>query len=411
MERAAEDYDLRVLHVIPSIAPRYGGPSRAALEMSRALLAQGVEVLLATTDADGEGRLPVHLETEQAYQGVPAIFFSRQWSEAYKYSRPLSSWLYKNVSRFDLVHIHAVFSHACLAASKACRRHGVPYIVRPLGSLDPWSMKQKPLRKRIFWYAGVRRMLSSAAAIHYTALPEQRLAEETLGLGRGVTIPLGIDLNILSDATRLNDFRELFPALGDSPYVLALSRLHPKKGLYLLLKSFLSLIQEKDLKHWKLIIAGDGEPNYKSDLKRMVKENDAERSVIFTGWLEGEVKLAALRGAQLLALPSFQENFGLCVMEALACGVPVLISPHVNLAEEIETACAGWVASLDDDSLTGALSEALRQADERSRRGLAGKHLARRYNWEAIASEMIQLYRATILPVPVNETFPLVAPQ
>src|SRR5205085_1067284 len=131
---------VKVLHVIPSVAPRYGGPSRAVVDMCRALRGGGVDTLIATTDADGEGRLAVELGRHTLFKDVPAIFFSRQWSEAYKYSRPLAHWLDAHVGDFDVVHIHAVFSHACLAAAKACRKRGVPYVVRPLGTLDPWSL-------------------------------------------------------------------------------------------------------------------------------------------------------------------------------------------------------------------------------------------------------------------------------
>ena len=184
---------MKVLHVIPAVAPRYGGPSQAVLGMGQALPQQGVQVLIATTDADGPRRLPVAHGSELSWQGVPAIFFPRQWSEAFKYSGQLAGWLDHHVAEFDVVHIHAVFSHACLAAADACRGARVPYVVRPLGTLDPWSLKQKPVRKQLLWHVGVKRMLHGAAAIHYTTAAEQRLAEVPLGLRRGVVIPLGVD--------------------------------------------------------------------------------------------------------------------------------------------------------------------------------------------------------------------------
>src|SRR5213079_3046142 len=110
------------------------GPSQAVFEMCRALDEQGVDALVVTTDADGSGRLKVARARPITHRGVPAIFFSRQWSEAFKYSHPLAAWLKHNVGSFDVVHIHAVFSHSSLAAARACRRHSIPYIVRPLGS-------------------------------------------------------------------------------------------------------------------------------------------------------------------------------------------------------------------------------------------------------------------------------------
>src|SRR5438445_1337264 len=198
---------MNVLHVIPAVAPRYGGPSHAVLGMGRVLANHGVNVCIATTDADGAGHLPVEHGKVQDWQGVPAVFFPRQWSEAFKYSGPLAAWLGDHVTDFDVVHVHAVFSHACLAAANACRSGHVPYIVRPLGTLDPWSLRQKPIRKRLLWHCGARSMLQKAAAVHYTTSEEQRLVEESLGLGRGVVIPLGVDAELLAAPSDAASFR------------------------------------------------------------------------------------------------------------------------------------------------------------------------------------------------------------
>ena len=111
---------MKILHVIPAIAPRYGGPSQAIIEMCWALQREGTEVLIATTDADGECRLAVGTETQTVYRSVPTVFFRRQLSEAFKYSHYLACWLDKNVDSFDVVHIHAVFSHSSIAAARAC---------------------------------------------------------------------------------------------------------------------------------------------------------------------------------------------------------------------------------------------------------------------------------------------------
>ena len=157
---------LKVLHVIPAVAQRYGGPSQVVFEMCRAIESHGVDVLLATTDADGRGSLSVEIGKPVDYQGTQTIFFRRQWSQRFGYSSGLARWLNDNVKKFDAAHIHAVFSHPCLAAAKACLKQSVPYIVRPLGSLDPWSMKQKPFRKRLMWHLAAGRMLRQAAAVH-----------------------------------------------------------------------------------------------------------------------------------------------------------------------------------------------------------------------------------------------------
>jgi glycosyltransferase involved in cell wall biosynthesis len=385
---------MKVLHVIPAVAPRYGGPSGAIFTMCRALQESDVDVLIATTNADGRRKLPVAVGQELAYQQVRTIFFDWQWNQAFQYSRPFTVWLRQRVADFDAVHIHAVFSHACLAASRACQKRKVPYIVRPLGSLDPWSLKQKRLRKQIFRRLGVDRMLDQAAAIHYTTTEEQRLAEEALGLRRGLVIPLGFDLDLSVGETAAGNFDAVFPGLSNNPYILFLSRIHPKKGLEILLEAFLELKKREEFAAWKLLIAGDGEPAYVASLRQLVGQGIGSQDVLFTGWLEGEKKVAAIKQASLLALPSYQENFGICVVEALALGVPVLISPYVNLAEDIKKADVGWVASLEQTDFVKALAEALGNPDERVQRGMRGRDFAQRFSATRMAEDLVSLYHA-----------------
>src|SRR5215207_472220 len=328
---------MRVLHVIPSVADRSGGPATAIVPMCRALMQQGIEVLLLST-TDG-------LSEVVEYKGVPAIFFPSQWGASFKYSRPLASWLTSNIGNFGLAHIHAVFNHSSVAAARACREAGVPYIVRPLGTLDPWSMSQKSLRKRLFWQVSGKGMLGNAAAVHYTSEMEKLSTERHLGLNHGRVIALGVNAN----SSHSND------RLRREPYVLVLSRLHPKKGLDVLIDAFLLLGQTEKFAAWRLVLAGDGPPDYVSKLKAKVAASSQPDRIVFAGWLDDDKKQAVLGRASLLALPSHQENFGLCVMEALSHSVPVLVSPNVNLAAEIVSANAGWIAAIDKDALAAKL--------------------------------------------------------
>ena len=355
--------------------------------------------MIATTNADGSGELPVALGEKIIYQDVPTIFFHRRWSEALKYSRPLALWLERNINNFDLAHIHAVFSHACVAAARACRKNVVPYLVRPLGTLDPWSLKQKSFRKRLFWHLGVKRMLEGAAAIHYTSDEEKRLAEAGLGLSGGVVVPNGLDLSFINLRTgrRTGPFDAPRSEIGHSPYVLALSRIHPKKGFELLIESFAALKKSGLFGSWRLIFAGDGDAGYVDQLKALARRRGLNGDAVFAGWLDGDHKYAALKGASLLAMPSYQENFGISLIEAMACGVPVLVSPHVNLAPEIEKAGAGWVAALREDGLTSALAEALGNEQERRRRGNNGRELASSYGSAEVATKLIDLYGSLTL--------------
>jgi len=328
------------------------------------------------------------------YKGVPAIFFPSQLGESFKYSRPLASWLNSNIQNFGVAHIHAVFNHSSAVAAHACHKAGVPYIIRPLGTLDPWSMTQKSLRKRLFWHVSGKGMLRRAAAVHYTSEAEKLSTEKHLGLNHGKVIALGIDA---SSSDSRDKRAHLFPALESESYVLVLSRLHPKKGFDVLIDAFLSLVQMQKFAHWSLVIAGDGPSGYVSKLKAKVAASLHRDRIMFAGWVEGEKKNAVLGGASLLALPSRQENFGFCVMEALSHSVPVLVSPNVNLAAEIASAKAGWIAAIDKNALTAKLAEALSDKDELAKRGCAGKQLSQKYSWESAARGLIDLY-TEILP-------------
>ena len=365
---------MRVLHVIPSVSERSGGPATAIIPMCRALMQQGIEVLLVSTDA-GLSKTQV---TE--YKDVPAKLFPTGFGESFKYSRSLASWLTANIRHFDLAHVHAVFNHSSVAAARACRRAGVPYVIRPLGTLDPWSMSQKSLRKRLFWQVVGKGILQGAAAVHYTSEAEKLSTERLTGLNHGRVVPLGVETT--STATR-----------DKQSYVLVLSRLHPKKGIDVLIEAFLLLVQSQQFSDWRLVLAGDGPPDYVANLKS--KASQCER-IVFTGWVDGEEKDALLGGASLLALPSHQENFGLCVMEALSQAVPVLVSPGVNLAPEIVTANAGWVAAIDKESLTAKLAEALSDEAERAKRGRAGQQLSLLYSWENATKSLVQLYQQVL---------------
>lgn len=370
---------MRVLHVIPSVAERSGGPATAIIPMCRALQQHGVEVLLVTTDAG------MHDALNDNYKGVPAKFFPSQLGDSFKYSRPLSAWLNSHVHEFSVAHIHAVFNHSSIAAAHVCRKAAVPYVVRPLGTLEPWSMTQKSVRKRVFWQVAGKAMLRSAAAVHYTTDAEKNSTENLLGLNHGKVIGLGVEVN--SGAKQ--QLGQHFPALAEQPYALVMSRLHPKKGLDVLIEAFLGLVQQEKFAHWRLVIAGDGPSDYVLKLKEMAAASDR---IIFTGWLDGEQKESVLSGASLLVLPSHQENFGMCVMEALSRSVPVLVSPHVNLADEIVLANAGWIATVDKDALTTRLSEALSNEEERAVRGRAGRQLSMKYSWESAAKSLKDLY-------------------
>jgi glycosyltransferase involved in cell wall biosynthesis len=375
-----------VLHVIPSVAPRDGGPSSSIVPMCRALAERGIHPTLVATDADGPGRLDVPLDTVTSWHGVQARFFPRQFTEAFKYSRPLARWIDCHVREFSVVHVHAILSHAPLAAARAAERHRVPYIVRPLGTLDPWSLRQKAGRKRLLLRAGAARLLQGAGAIHYTSAEEQRSVERTLHLTRGVVIPLGVDVSRLSEDRLTDEDR------ARTRYVLALSRLHPVKNLEALIDAFADVAGDPAARSWTLIVAGDGDPEYAARLRERIAQRQAAEVVKLAGWVDGEAKRRLVGGASVFALPSFHENFGVSLVEAMAAGVPALVSSSVHLAEDIRSAAAGWTVDPGRDSIAAALHDAIGNTEGRRRKGAAAAALAARYAWPIVAGSLVELY-------------------
>lgn len=372
---------MRALHVIPALAARYGGPSLAAVGMGHALREAGIEVVLAATNADGPKVLPVALGEETDFEGLPAIFFERHLTEAFKYSPDLAAWVRAHVPQFDVVHIHGVFSHPCVAAASACREHGVPYVVRPLGNLTPACLSRKPIRKRIAWHAGIRTMLDGASAVHYTSEKEKGDVEASLGLQRGVVIPHGVAVN---DRTADRP---------GSPYVVTLSRIHPVKRLELLIDSFIQVTRSDALKHWRLVLAGDGDTAYVTRLIDMIFQARVADRVLFTGWLDSDEKAHVLRDASLFALTSAHENFGMSVAEAMASGLPVLVSEHVGLSADVRRADAGWVTTLDPTDVGHKLRDALLHETLRHKRGANARRLIeQKFTWPRVAEQLTALY-------------------
>lgn len=388
---------LKILQVIPGIAPLYGGPSQAVIELSTSLIAAGVQTEIATTDANGSARLAVDLEKPMAYKGVQTHFFCRHLGDSIKYSRPMANWLSLHVSDFDAVHIHGIFSHQTLSASHACIRSKVPYVIRPMGMLDPWSMNQKPLRKFLAWHLLIKQCLRKAAVIQYTCEEERLNAERSFGLTHGFVIPNGVRTDLL-EAPPATSMRGKKNIPLEAPYVLTLSRIHPKKGFELLLDGFSDYLKGIQCPNLHLVIAGEGDPDYVKALHAQAQGLGIEAYVHWTGWLEGEEKRGAMQDANLFVLPSFQENFGIAAVEAMACGIPVLVSRQVGLAHEIEVANSGWVIDLSRDELCMALREAASKAGERAVRGKAGRELVRwRFTWSTVSRAMIEMYENILL--------------
>jgi glycosyltransferase involved in cell wall biosynthesis len=323
---------MRVLHVIPSISPRRGGPSAVIFPMVGALRARGIEVEIATSDEDAESSYLSSVPREQYYD-VPVWYFSR-WSpffrplRDYTYSPRFVAWLKRNVGSYDLIHVHAIFSHIPSMAMRVARESGVPYISRPLGQLGHWPLRQSAQRKRLYLQWLEHRNLRDAGSLHFTSESERGEAAAVVSVDRGAVIPHGIDLPEIHPDARARLRAEL-GLTSDQKAVLFLGRLHAKKGLDLLVQALADLPEPRPV----LLIAGEGD--HRGEIERLAIRMGVDRQLRWLGHVTGERKQLCLQGADLFALTSHHENFGVAVLEALAAGTPVLISNRVALADEI----------------------------------------------------------------------------
>lgn len=377
---------MHVLHVIPSLSPSQGGPSFALPAMARALRAEGVEVDVVTTDDDGPGRrLPIGSGPVER-EGYRVWSFPKQ-TEFYKVSLPLARWLNRHVRDYDLVHIHAVFSFATVAAARAARRAGVPYLVRPLGVLNRWGMEQRrPWLKAASFRLLDKPLLDRAAGLHFTSVQER---DEAAGLGLRAPVrvlPLGFDLAEFEVLPPASVFHAAFADTAGLPLVLYLSRLDPKKNLEGLLEAWAQVPGPA-----RLVLAGAGDAAYAAGLREHAARLGLGERVLWTGRLEGELKRAALAAATLYVLPSLSENFGIALLEAMAAGLPCVSTPGVALAAEAEDAVR--VVAPEPAALATALRDLLADSEERARLGAAARELARRkYTLLAMGRELKAWY-------------------
>ncbi|MEG4075814.1 glycosyltransferase [Microcoleus sp. Pol14C2] len=421
---------MRILQIIPSISLIYGGPSQMVLGLSAALAAKNIDVTIITTDSNGDiGQLPLDVPLNQPIQqnGYQIIYFRCYPWRRYKFSFSLLQWLNENARQFDLAHIHALFSPVTTFAATIARYHKLPYIMRPCGMLDPADLQKKKRLKQIYATLLERPNLAGAAAIHFTSKEEAKISER-FGLGSTGKMPVPRDLDSTGkmpvprdlDFTgkmpvpRDLDFtgkmpvpRDLVIPLGVTaglfpkrlresqvPIILFMSRIEPKKGLDLLIPALESILEAGIEFHF--ILAGSSPQNadYETKIKVQIQNSSLAKYTTITGFVSGDLKVEILTKADLFVLPSYYENFGIAVAEAMVAGVPVAISDRIHIAEDIQQAEAGWVGPLEVGAIAHSIKSALLNPEERQRRGLNGKKYAEKYyNWEAIAQQTIDAYQ------------------
>ncbi len=388
---------MKVLQIIPSISLVYGGPSQMVKGLAAALANRSVEVTILTTDANGdtgEAPLNVPLDRPVEEQGYYIRYFRCSPFRRYKFSVNLLQWLSQHAQEFDIAHIHALFSPVSSAAATIARWQKLPYLMRPLGTLDPADLRKKRFLKQIYTTLWERGNIAGAAGIHFTSSIEAKISDRFGTQTPGFIVPLGVQLPPLPEPGKA---RQKLQIPAEIPLILYMSRIDPKKGLNLLIPALEILLNEKF--EFQLVLAGSNpqNPGYVEEIRQQIQSSPLRQCTQFTGFVTGEEKAALLRDADLFVLPSYYENFGIAVAEAIASGTPVVISQGVYIWEEIQNTEAGWVCECDVNSLAHSLRLALSSSLERQRRGKNGVAYAQNhYSWAAIADQMITIYEQLI---------------
>jgi glycosyltransferase involved in cell wall biosynthesis len=378
---------MRILHVLPSYLPatRYGGPIYSVHALCAALVRRGHDVEVFTTNVDGPGVSDVPVSQPVDIDGVKVTYFETSIGRRIYRSSSMGAALETRIASFDIVHLHSVFLWPTSAAASQARKNGVPYVLAPRGMLVRDLIRSKSSWLKSAWISLFeRRNLAKASAVHVTSQVEaDEIRALELPLPDVVLIPNGVDVpDASSDENSTSEFNDI-----SRPFILSLGRINWKKGLDRLIKS-LAYVPDATL-----VIAGNDEENYTPVLQGIVSDLNLTARVKFIGPVYGDAKWRLMRKADLFVLPSQNENFANSVLEAMACGAAVVVTPGVGLARTVEAANAGLVSANDPQELGRNISILLADADLRSRMGDRGKELARAsFSWDAMAEKAEECY-------------------
>ena len=382
----------------------------ACLGICRELAKRDHDVSIYTTNLgqSGTGRatdIDCPLDASVYDNGVEIRFFAGSGRGRYSTSVPLLRALYAKIPTVDIVHIHSIYLFHSTVGAYLCRRFRVPYVIRPHGTLDPYLRRRHRVRKWLHESIVERQSFRSAAAIQFTAVEEMALATNSRFSKRlfqsavsaivpnGVVLPEGFDSG--SQAVDVEVLLQRFPDIRGKRVVLFLGRINFKKGLDLLAAAFAQICRKRNDVH--LLIAGPDNEGYELKVREWLRAENVLDRVTFTGMQRGAGKNAAFEIAEMFVLPTYSENFGIAVVEAMAQGLPVVVSDRVNIWREIAAAEAGLVVRCDATELATAMASLLDDATLRRSMGEQGRRLVRRsFTWEVVADQMVALYERIV---------------
>lgn len=390
---------MNIAFALSYFAERFGGPVNVVRNLGPLLARQGHEVSYWATRA-GDDAAPIHTFTNvHLYEVV--------WPHRWYRSPGLARGLEAAISSMDVLDINEMWVYSTYAASRVARKHQVPYVLRPAGSLEPWPLKRGLLRrlKKAAYLRVVGNTVMRAAACLQACSPLEAEHVRQVGYDGPITIiPNGVDIRTF-DGGEPEEAEAFWPVLHERPVVVFMSRLSPEKGLDLLLPAWSQLVRMPAYQDALLVVAGPDYRGYQRTVEAMVERYSVQRSVLMPGMVRGRRKTALLRRADVFVLPSHSENFGIVIAEALACGTPVVTTTSTPW-EQLHRIDAGrWVPPVETE-LLAALRELLAlSAPQRAAMGRRGRDLVQsEYTWEKAAGRFLHVCRCILegKPVPLH---------
>lgn len=338
---------MRLLQVIGTLDPAYGGPVEVSRYISTTLHKMGHRVAVVTFDGIDDHWI----------SGFPGVVHALGPSIGkYRYNRRFIPWLKAHTNDYDAVLVHGIWQLQSFGTWLVARQNSLPYFVFIHGALDPWFKRAYPskhIKKRLYWPWAEYRVLRDARAVLFTCDDERVLARKSFWLYRAneAVVDFGIPDPGGDSCVLCEQFFRHFPSLRNKRLILFLGRIHYKKGCDLLIESFANVAVRDPALH--LVMAGPDQEGWQQKLVNQARARGVEDKITWTGWLTGDMKWEAFHAAEVFLLPSHGENFGIAVAEALACGLPVLISDRVNIWREIVQDGAGFA---EPDTLDGTIT-------------------------------------------------------
>lgn len=374
---------MKILHVIRDLSPETGGPVAAIHGLSAMQRQNGDEVSIVSTDYG----LSANDRQEEGVEICTCTY------DKWRYAPTMAEILNHKLAWCDVVHIHTLWEYPTLLAVRLARKMSKPFLLRPCGMLDGWSMSQSRLKKRLYLRLFGKTLFAPPCHLHFTTQEERKKSKAPFDPG-SVVIENGISVQAFTRKTP-DVFFECFPELKNKRIVLFLGRLHPKKRPDIAIRAF-SLVAP-NFPDSVLVLAGPYSEEYHNELAAIAdRENIGER-VCFIGMLKGNELYGAYRAATVFVLPSMQENFGIAVAEAMAASCPVIISEHVDIRDYIEKGNAGIVCPVEVDQFANALERILGEPELGLRMGANAREVAMEYfTWSRAAEKLDQVYEKLI---------------